>query len=121
MQQDPLYREIILEHWERPQNYGVIEDADSDVSESNPICGDEIRLTFTIKDNTMTDINFLSQGCVISKASASILTEMVKGKSIDRVKKLTVDELLEELAVELSPARLKCALLGYSILKKSLS
>ena len=117
---DPLYREIILEHWKNPQNYGVIEDAEIDISDSNPLCGDEIRITIKIsKKNKISDIKFTSQGCAISKASASIFTEMVKGQKIAEVKKLKSEDLLTELGVELTPARLKCAMLVFSALKNS--
>lgn len=118
MQQDPLYREIILEHWKNPLNYGIIKNADIDVSDSNPLCGDEIRLTAKIKNNKIAEIKFTSAGCAISKASASIFTEIIKNKSLQETQKIASDDLLIELGVVLSPARLKCALLAYSTLRK---
>jgi len=118
--QDPLYRELILEHWSNPQNYGILSDADIDVHENNPLCGDEIRVTAIIKNNTITDIQFVAQGCAISKASASLFTEKVKGQLIDEIKKITPEEILEDLGITLTPARTKCALLIYTTLRKKI-
>ncbi len=115
--QDPLYREIILEHWTNPQNYGVIKNADIDVEDNNPLCGDEIHITGKIKNNTLEDIKFVSEGCAISKASASIFTEKIKGMTLAEIKKITPEEVLDEMGLTLTPARMKCALLVYNTLK----
>ncbi len=118
--QDPIYREIILEHWQDPQNYGVVDNADFDVTDLNPLCGDEIRITGKIKNGKLIDIGFVSEGCAISKASASLFTEKIKGESLSDIKKLGPDDVLEELGIELTPARTKCALLIYSATKQTL-
>ncbi len=115
---DPLYREIILEHWEHPQNYGVIKNADIDAVETNPLCGDALRLTIKIEKGSIKKILFSGEGCAISKASASLFTEEVKGKSLEEVKKISSEDVLGLLGVELTPARIKCALLVYNTLKK---
>lgn len=115
--QDPLYREIILEHWTNPQNYGVIKDADFVVDDNNPSCGDEIHITGKIENGTLVKIAFTGEGCAISKASASLFTEKIKGAEISEIKKITPDEVLEEMGLQLTPARMKCALLVYSTLK----
>lgn len=117
--QDPLYREIILEHWENPQNYGVIKNADFDVTEFNSLCGDEIRLTGKIKNGNLSEIKFTGEGCAISKASASLFTEKVKGMSLTEIKKLMHEDVLSELGIILTPARTKCALLIYQALQKT--
>ncbi|SRR5258708_39588120 len=117
---DPLYREIILEHWGHPQNYGVIKDADFDVSDSNPLCGDEIRLTGKIQNGKLTKIAFSGEGCAISRASASLFTEEIKGMSLDAINKKKDKDVLALLGIELTPARIKCALLVYTVLKKTL-
>lgn len=117
--QDPLYREIILEHWTNPQNYGVIKHADFVVDDNNPSCGDEIHLTGVVKDGTLEDIKFTSEGCAISKASASVFTEKVKGMEISEISKITPEEVLEELGLQLTPARMKCALLVYTTLRST--
>jgi nitrogen fixation NifU-like protein len=119
--QDSIYREIILEHYKDPQNYGVLENADIDVTEVNPLCGDEIRLMMQLKNNQIKMIAFESLGCAISKASASLFTESIKGKKLEELKKITSQEVLELLEVELTPARTKCSLLVYKTLLKGLA
>ncbi|HSA83951.1 MAG TPA: SUF system NifU family Fe-S cluster assembly protein [Patescibacteria group bacterium] len=115
--QDPLYREIILEHWNNPQNFGEIKDADFVVDDNNPSCGDLIHLTGKIRDGKLINIKFTGEGCAISRASASVFTEKIKGMEISDIKKITPDEVLEELGLQLTPARMKCALLVYQTIK----
>ena len=86
---DPLYREIILEHWQNPQNAGIIKNADFDVTENNPLCGDKIRLTGKIENEKLTEIAFKGVGCAISQASASLFTEEIKGENLASLKKKT--------------------------------
>lgn len=117
---DSIYREIILEHSKNPNNYGTLDPHDHTYEDTNPLCGDEVRIDVRLKDEAISEIAFSGQGCAISQASASILMEMVEGKTIDEIKTLGKDELLEELGVQLSPARLKCALLSFSVLKSAL-
>jgi nitrogen fixation protein NifU and related proteins len=115
---DPLYREIILEHWQNPQNFGVIKNADIDITENNPLCGDEIRLTIQIEKGKIKNILFSGVGCAISQASASMFTEEIKGESLESLKSKKEKDVLELLGIELTPARMKCALLIYKTLKK---
>lgn len=115
---DPLYREIILEHWQHPQNFGIIKNADFDVSDNNPLCGDQIRLTGKIENGKLTKIAFSGEGCAISRASASLFTEEIKGESLKEIKKKKDTDVLELLGIELTPARTKCALLIFNTLKK---
>jgi nitrogen fixation NifU-like protein len=117
---DSIYREIILEHSKNPSNYGTLDPHDHSYEDTNPLCGDEVRIDIRVQDAAISEIAFSGQGCAISQASASILMEMVDGKSIAEIKALGKDELLEELGVTLSPARLKCALLSFSVLKSAL-
>ena len=119
--QDQIYREIILEHWKNPQNYGIIAAADIDMTDLNPLCGDEIHITARIKDNSIAEVAFESQGCAISRASASLYLEEIKGKLVSEVQKRTQQEVLNLLEVELTPARTKCALLVYVALNKGLA
>ncbi len=112
-----LYREVILDHNRNPRNKGTLDPADFSYEDTNPLCGDEVRIDLRIVDDRVTEIRFSGRGCAISQASASILTEMVDGRPLDEVKALTKDDLLEELGIPLSPARLKCALLGLKVLK----
>ena len=120
MQEDPLYREVILEHWKNPQNYGAIKAADIEADGNNPTCGDQIHLTATVKDGRLTDIAFTSEGCAISKASASLFTEEVKGKPLAEIAKLTQKEALDYLGVTITPARHNCALLCYNTLQQAI-
>jgi nitrogen fixation NifU-like protein len=114
---DSLYREIILDHYRNPRNKGTLDPADYSYEDVNPLCGDEIRIDVRVADDKVSDIKFSGRGCAVSQASVSILTEMVEGMSLDEVKALTKDDLLEELGIPVSPARLKCALLGLKVLK----
>jgi nitrogen fixation NifU-like protein len=112
-----LYREIILDHYRNPRNKGTLDPADYSYEDSNPLCGDEVRIDLRVKDGLVDEVRFAGRGCAISQASASMLTELVEGQPLDEVKGLTKDDLLEELGVPISPARMKCALLPLKVLK----
>jgi len=112
-----LYREIILDHYRNPRNKGILDPADYSYEDTNPLCGDEIRIDLRVKDGTVDEVRFTGRGCAISQASASMLTELVEGQPLDEIKALTKDDLLEELGVPISPARMKCALLPLKVLK----
>lgn len=117
---DGLYREIILDHNRNPRNKGALDPADYSYEDTNPLCGDEVRIDVRVSGDRVSDIKFSGRGCAISQASTSILTEMVHGHPLAEVKALTKDDLLEELGIPISPARLKCALLGLKVLKAGL-
>ncbi len=117
---DSLYREIILDHYRNPRHKGILDPADFSYEDTNPLCGDEIRIDVRVNGGIVSEIAFSGRGCAISQASASILTEMVMGQPLDEVKAITKDDLLEELEIPVSPARLKCALLGLKVLKAGL-
>lgn len=117
---DDLYRDIILDHYRSPRNKGILDPADYSYEDVNPLCGDEIRIDVRVKDDRIDEIAFSGRGCAISQASASILMEMTDGKSLEEVKAITKEDLLEELMVPISPARLKCALLSLKVLKAGL-
>lgn len=114
---DDLYREIIIDHSRNPRHFGKLEPADYSYEDVNPLCGDEVRIDVRVKDDKIDEIAFSGRGCAISQASASILMEMTAGKSLEEVKAITKEDLLEELMVPVSPARLKCALLSLKVLK----
>lgn len=114
---DDIYREIILDHYKNPRNKGVLDPHDYSYEDVNPLCGDEIRMDVRVEDDHVKEIAFSGRGCAVSQASASILTEMVEGKSLDEVKAITKDDLLDEIGIPVSPARMKCALLGLKVLK----
>lgn len=114
---ESIYREIILEHYKNPANRGTLDPADFSYQDVNPLCGDEIRIDVRVQDDHVAEIKFSGRGCAVSQASASILTEMVEGKSLDEVKAIGREELLEEIGIPVSPARMKCAMLGLKVLK----
>lgn len=117
---DSLYREFILDHYRNPRNKGTLDPADYSYEDTNPLCGDEVRIDLRVESDRVADVKFTGRGCAVSQASASILTEMVQGQPLDEVKALTKDDLLEELGIPVSPARMKCALLGLKVLKAGL-
>lgn len=114
---DDLYRQNILDHYQNPRNFGTLPHPDISVEDSNPLCGDKIRMDLLIKDDRVTDVRFSGVGCSISRAAASMLTEEIKGKTLEEVKRIGRDEVLEMLGIELGPVRLKCALLALKTLK----
>ena len=118
---DDLYRDYILEHSRRPHNFGVIEDASASYEGSNPLCGDRITLQLHVDDGTVDRIGFTGRGCAISQASASLLTDEIKGRPLAEVRAFRADDLLELLGIEISPARLKCAMLSHDTLQHALA
>ena len=117
MAMDDLYRDNILDHYKNPRNYGRLQRPDITHEEDNPLCGDVVGMDFSIKDGVIDDIRFHGRGCAISQASASLLTERLKGMPLDDAKKINKDDVLGELGIEISPARIKCALLSLKVLK----
>jgi nitrogen fixation protein NifU and related proteins len=114
---DDLYRDYILEHYRRPHNFGVIEDADASYEGSNPLCGDRITLMLGVKDGIVDRVGFTGRGCAISQASASLLTDEIKGKPLKDVAAFRADDLLDLLGIDISPARIKCAMLSHDSLQ----
>lgn len=114
---DDLFRQNILEHYQNPRNFGTLEHPDISAEDSNPLCGDEIRIDLHVKDGVIEDVRFSGKGCSISRAAASMLTEEIRGKTLDEVKRIGKDDVLEMLGIELGPVRLKCALLALKTLK----
>ena len=114
---DDLYRDYILEHYRRPHNFGVIEEPSASFEGSNPLCGDRITLQVGVRDGTLERVGFTGRGCAISQASASLLTDEIKGKPLDEVASVRADDVLELLGIEISPARIKCAMLSYDTLQ----
>ena len=113
-----IYGDIILDHYHYPRNYKKLEKSTGKVHVDNPLCGDSIDLAIYDKDGTIRDIGFIGQGCAISLASASLLTEYAKGKSEAEIKKIDSNFVLGLLHIELSPNRIKCALLPWEGLMK---
>jgi nitrogen fixation NifU-like protein len=116
---DNLYRDFILEHYRNPHNKGVLEPHDLHFADSNPTCGDEMSMTLRLDEGqaSIADVAFDGRGCAISQASASILTDELRGQSLAEVRAMDPKHLLDELGVPIGPARLKCALLSYKVLQ----
>ncbi len=114
---DDMYRDYILDHYKNPRNSGELPGATNTYHDTNPLCGDEITMALFIDDGTVKDVRFQGKGCAISQASASILTEEIKGMTLDQVKAIDREHILENLGIPISPARVKCALLGLKVLK----
>lgn len=115
---DDFYRENILDHYRNPRNAGTLDDATHSHQENNPLCGDVIQIDLHVNENNIIDeVAFKGRGCAISQASASMLTEMIKGKTVDEAKAVGKEEILEALGIQIGPTRLKCALLSLKVLK----
>lgn len=118
---DNLYREEILDHYKNPHNFGDLADPTVVHEESNPLCGDQINLQLKIDQSKVVAARFRGQGCAVSTASASILTDHIQGQNLDRLRQIKGEDILDLLGLEnLSPARLKCAFLSWEALKHSL-
>jgi nitrogen fixation NifU-like protein len=134
-----LYQELILDHYRRPRNKGTLENADAKVEMKNPLCGDEICLQVAFEGSSVCDLKFAGRGCSISQASASMMTQLVKGKSAEEIEAIRTrfrdlmlgdqsaadDQSLGSLralsGVARFPARVKCALLAWNALETALS
>jgi nitrogen fixation NifU-like protein len=118
---DDLYRDYILEHYRRPHNFGVLENATASYEGANPLCGDRITMMLGVRNGVVEDVGFTGRGCAISQASASLLTDEIKGKPVADVVKMQGDDVLELLGIDISPARLKCAMLSLDTLQHALA
>lgn len=120
-----LYRDIIIDHYRNPRNFGFLSKPDRIHEQTNALCGDKIHIEIAFagnkKDPVIADIRFAGEGCAISMATASILTEQVKGKQYSYLKKMGKDAILRLINVELTPIRLKCALLPLEVIQKAVS
>jgi nitrogen fixation NifU-like protein len=115
---DDLYREVIIEHYKNPAYRGTLDPHDLSFEDSNPLCGDHIRIDLRVDEKgVISNARFDGHGCAISQASADLLLESIVGKTLDEVKALEKDHILGLLGIELGPVRLKCALLSLKVLK----
>jgi len=118
---DDLYRDYILEHYRKPHNFGVIEEPSATYEGANPLCGDRITMQLGVKDGVVEEIGYTGRGCAISQASASLLTDEVKGKPVEAVAGIEATDVLDLLGIDISPARLKCAMLSFESLQHLLA
>jgi len=115
---DELYREQILEHYKRPHNFGRLEEADLQFEDSNPFCGDEQHVMLRLdEEGRVAEVAFEGQGCAISTAATSLLTDELVGKTREELLRLPKDFVLELLGIEISATRMKCAMLGLKVVK----
>lgn len=117
---DTFYREQILDHYHEPRFHGRLEKPTASYEDSNPLCGDEIRIDLSIEGGKVVDARFDGSGCAVSQAAASMLLEAVVGLPVDEARAFSRDDLFELIGVPLSPARMKCALLSLGVLKAGL-
>jgi len=118
--EDQLYREQILDHYKRPHNFGRIEDADLEYEDTNPFCGDEQRVTMRLDEQgRVAEVAFEGQGCAISTAATSLLTDELVGRTREELLTLPKEEVLDLLGIEISATRMKCAMLGLKVVKSA--
>lgn len=115
-----LYTEIILDHYQNPRNFGQLKKFTHQGQGSNPLCGDRISIQALVKDKKIIDIKFLGSGCAISLASASMLTEYVRGKTKKELKKIDKNFIIKMLSINLGVNRIKCALLPLEVFQKTI-
>jgi len=134
---DALYRRVIMDHYKKPRNRGILEDGSHTINMNNPTCGDRIQLTFKVEDGIVKDAMFEGEGCSISMSSASMMTQEIKGKKVEEALKLS--EIFSDMmlgkehddsidlgdiealqGVSKFPARIKCATLAWKAMEKGL-
>ena len=119
--EEQIYVENILDHYKYPHNFAVLENYTHRNKQLNPLCGDEIELFLTLANNTVQTVSFQGKGCAISMAAASMLTDFVKGKTVEEVKNIDNNQIIELLGIKLGIVRIKCGLLALNVLQTALT
>jgi len=115
-----MYRENILDHYKNPHNKGEIENPEIKFTENNPLCGDVITINLKLNDHKVDDIKFSGVGCAISQAATSMITDEVIGKTMEEVKNMNREDVINLLGIEVGPVRTKCAVLGLVAIKNGI-
>lgn len=115
-----VYKEFLLDHYRNPRNKGEVENADFKNKENNFLCGDTVEISGQMEEGKISHVMFQGKGCVVSQASASVLTDAVKGKTRYDIQAMNVNDVVSLLQVTLSPSRMRCAELSLYSLKKAL-
>jgi nitrogen fixation NifU-like protein len=117
---DDFYKEYILDHYRNPRNFGHLDAPDASAEDLNPLCGDKIRMELKVdSEGRVADVRFSGKGCAISQASASMLTESIKGEKLEDIARMKMDVVVENVGIGISPTRMKCATLGLKVLKSA--
>jgi nitrogen fixation NifU-like protein len=117
---DELYRENLMDHYRHPRNHGTLEHPDCEAEGKNPLCGDEVEIDVEVADGKIAAIRFAGNGCAVSQAATSMLTELVEGLPVEEAAALPSQAIIDELGIPLSAMRVKCAVLGLGTLKVAL-
>ena len=115
-----IYRENIIDHYKHPHNHGTIGAADIKQTENNPLCGDVVTVSLKLNDGKVKDIKFEGHGCAISQAATSMLTDDIKGKTLEEIKKISREDVVNMLGIEIGIVRTKCAVLGLVAIKEGI-
>jgi nitrogen fixation protein NifU and related proteins len=116
---DDFYKDYILDHYRNPRNYGHLDAPDAVAEDLNPLCGYVIRVELKVDDGKVSDVRFSGKGCAISQAAMSMLSDSIRGESLENVARMSSERVLENVGIGISPARMKCALLGLKVLKSA--
>ncbi len=115
-----MYKENILDHYKNPHNHGEIKDADIKFTENNPLCGDVITVNLRLNNHKVEDVKFRGRGCAISQSAMSMLSDEIIGKSLEEIKNIKREDIVNMLGIEIGVVRTKCAVLGLVAIKEGI-